>query len=481
MDTKLLSRLVERAQRGQDEAFAALYKEFARSVYYTALRITKNEQDAHDVVQETLLKLFKSLSSIQTPQALVAYVNKIAYNASMDILRKSGRMGAPDDFEDVLPTLKEENNDFLPAECLENKELSRRVFDMIGELGVDQRTALVLYYFQDLSTREISEITGVSELAVQKRLSRARALIKDKLGGCGLMGGVFAFMRDDVLSKLFETDAAQAFTDAASRQDWVSIATSLGMPAATIAATTSVALGTASSVISGSTAGLTGWVGTKLLAAAAAVVLVAGGATATMVPGPVHDYVQEYVNMEGSPLAFLQDIFPDVPPSAGIDISPITPIPPPPSAPPGGKANPSDGSDPSGHTPETPGATTPADPSASAEPSDPAQSPDATPVLPPTNPPRTPNTPDIPWIPTSSLKVFLLHNAVTYPTGSTVTEERLLKDLSVTAQAAIATVQLSMFDEIDFDAPGSYSVHVHVTDVDGNKLPARVAFVTITE
>ncbi len=491
MDNKTLARLVERARQGQGDAFAVLYSEFSKPVYYTALKITKNAQDAADVVQETLTKLFQNLNTLKNQQALVAYVNRIAYNASLQILKKSGRVSAVDDWEDWLPDSQEENASFLPAECLENKEMSRLVMEAVDDLGEDQRTAVLLFYFQRLSTKEIAGVSGVSETVVQKRLSRARANIKEKLANGQLMGAVMVMMNEDILTKLLNAEADRVFTETVSQAGWIRVAENLGLPAAVIGANTMIATtsavmnGGAVSTIATTSAGLTGWVGTKLLAAAAAVVLVAGGTTATMVPGPVHDYVQEYVNMEGSPLAFLQDIFPDVPPSAGIDISPITPIPPSPSVPPDGKAPSSGGSDPSGHTPETPGATTPADPSASAEPSqDPVQSPvwepSLSPSLWPVIPPRD-GAPVSAWQPTAPYKVLLMHSVLTYRKGEVPAQAKMIDDLGVAADVQIASVQLGMVDLVDFDVVGKYAVYVYVTDVDGNRLPVRAAIIVIAE
>jgi len=139
-----LARLVERAKLGEEEAFAQLFYTFSKSVYYIGLRITKNEEDANDIIQETMFDLYKNLHTINNPQALVAYVNRVANNRCIDFLRKNNRLQQFDtDTDEILQSIQDEDVDNIPEEYLTKKDMRSQIVKLIDGLLDGQRTLTV--------------------------------------------------------------------------------------------------------------------------------------------------------------------------------------------------------------------------------------------------------------------------------------------------------------------------------------------------
>ena len=181
MKHERLARLVERAKEGDEYAFAEIYHEFSKSVYYMGLRITKNEDDADEIVQETMLSVYKNLHSIKSPKALVAYVNRVASNKAIDLMRKSNPLQSDDYAESLLYIIVETNEDYIPEEYLEKKEMREHVVSLIDELSPAQSAVIILFYYKQLSGKQIAKLLNINEAAVEMRLSRARAALKKKL------------------------------------------------------------------------------------------------------------------------------------------------------------------------------------------------------------------------------------------------------------------------------------------------------------
>ncbi len=483
MDNKALARLVERAQRGDSDAFAQIYSHLSKLVYYLSLKMVKNEQDAVDVMQETFLRLFQNLPSVKDGKTLVAYVNRIVYNCSLDTLSKAKRIQMDDSAETLLQNAVEENAEFLPEEYFEKEELRSVVLRGVEELNESQKSVILLYYFEHLSVRQIAEVTRINDAAVMNRLSRARAALKQKLFNNHTEGGVYA-MAVPVLSRILQAEADARFTSELSEQVWTALGGQLGIPTAIIAATAVTASAGAAVPASAAVAAVTGATAAaaampavanagmlaKMTGIFAAAVIVGGCMTAAVVPGPVHDYVQEVVNMENSPLSFLQDIFPGIPPDAGLDIS-DSPIPPPSALPvsprPGGQTV---TTLPPGE-PQSPGTTPPV----TLESTIPTASPGA--EIPPASVeaflPAQSNWPPRRGYSVTPPQIAVKNALVTYPAGTPVSQEELLRQAGVTGLDTWGNrleLTVHYYDQIDFDTPGQYPLLIDAAGPVGNKL-----------
>ncbi len=148
-------------------------------LYRLALRITLNSQDAEDIVQETLIKIWNRRENWDKIESLEAYSLKICRNFALDHLRKKK--------QDVLTIEAAEKNG--TAETIGTSETTdqilqrdkiRMVQNLINSLPEKQKTVLQLRDFEGKSYKEIALILGISEEQVKVNIFRARQTIKSK-------------------------------------------------------------------------------------------------------------------------------------------------------------------------------------------------------------------------------------------------------------------------------------------------------------
>ena len=185
-----------------------IYNEGYRAVYWTAMALLKNEADAEDVVQDTFVSFIESYGNIEDTTKVVALLKKIAANKSLNRL-KSVRTENVDD--EVLENLETVPEDFLPDSIVESDAMRRIVMDIIeNSLSEDVRRTIILFYFDEMSTKEISDLLGVPQGTVLWRLNFARKKIKKEVekyeeeSNTKLFGMPLPF-----LTKLFAKEAEQ--------------------------------------------------------------------------------------------------------------------------------------------------------------------------------------------------------------------------------------------------------------------------------
>ena len=185
-----------------------IYNESYRAVYWTAMALLKNEADAEDVVQDTFVSFIESYGNIEDTTKVVALLKKIAANKSLNRL-KSVRTENVDD--EVLENLETVPEDFLPDSIVESDAMRRIVMDIIeNSLSEDVRRTIILFYFDEMSTKEISDLLGVPQGTILWRLNFARKKIKKEVekyeeeSNTKLFGMPLPF-----LTKLFTKEAEQ--------------------------------------------------------------------------------------------------------------------------------------------------------------------------------------------------------------------------------------------------------------------------------
>lgn len=186
MEKQQIFDLAAKASAGDKEAFAILLEEKSRHILYNAYDYLKNHHDAEDAAQEIAVKMFRYIQNLREPEYFNAWLHSIIRNVCISKLRKSRYYKDDLDVEAVMDTtfsesLIEKDSDFLPQVFVEEQSLSDTLLDVIRELPARRRRAVILYYYEDLSQKEISEILGVSESTVASNLMRARKDIKEKL------------------------------------------------------------------------------------------------------------------------------------------------------------------------------------------------------------------------------------------------------------------------------------------------------------
>lgn len=185
-DTESMEELVGRARRGDTDAVSALYEQTYSKVYYTVKSMIKNEDDVLDVLQDAYLKAFTHLKSFEGGEKFLPWVKQIAANTARDRLRRKtpalfGELTADETQTPAEERIPDERPAFLPEASLDAAETQRLIREILDSLPDDQRAVVGMYYYEELSVREIAEALGVSESAVKSRLLYARRKIEARV------------------------------------------------------------------------------------------------------------------------------------------------------------------------------------------------------------------------------------------------------------------------------------------------------------
>ena len=150
-----------------------------------ALKLTGSPEDALDVSQETFLKAYRNLSAFRFESRFSAWLYRLAYNASMDFLRKNRDNNVyslsveSEDEEDA--TLDIPDSAPTPEESLVESDTRRAVREAVMKLSEDKREIIVMREFSGMSYGEIAVQLGIEEGTVKSRLSRARQSLAEIL------------------------------------------------------------------------------------------------------------------------------------------------------------------------------------------------------------------------------------------------------------------------------------------------------------
>ena len=156
-----------------------IYNESYKAVFWTAMALLKNEDDAEDVVQDTFISFIESYGSITYTGKVVSLLKKIAANKCLDRIKLARTDSVENEFFEDVEALPE---DFLPESLIESDEMRKVIMNIINNvLSDDIRRTLVLFYFDEMSTKEISEVMGIPQGTVLWRLSFAKKRIKKEV------------------------------------------------------------------------------------------------------------------------------------------------------------------------------------------------------------------------------------------------------------------------------------------------------------
>jgi len=166
--------LVQRARRGDMRAFERLYRDHVGRVYGVCLRLTRDAAHAEDCAQEAFINAWRALASFETRSSFGTWLHRIAVNVVLAKRRK--RAPVLELTEDVSEL---EASDFTLDTPVEVGEIE----EAIGSLPEGARDVLVLCGIYGHSHSEVAAMLGVAEGTCKAQLHRARALLRERLGG----------------------------------------------------------------------------------------------------------------------------------------------------------------------------------------------------------------------------------------------------------------------------------------------------------
>jgi len=180
------SALVQRAKRGETEAYSELVRKYENKVFRLAKNITQNDEDAEDVLQDAFVKAYEHLDDFHEQSKFYTWLVRIAVNEALMRLRKRKTdrtvpLDEPVDTGEETVVREIAVWDDNPEEKYGTTEIRRILDEAIQSLKPAFRTVFQLRDIEELSTEETAQLLGLSIPAVKSRLLRARLQLREKL------------------------------------------------------------------------------------------------------------------------------------------------------------------------------------------------------------------------------------------------------------------------------------------------------------
>lgn len=165
-------KLIGQVLAGRTEEFGYFLEMYGRQVLALVSRLVPQQMDAEEVTQDAFVKAFTRLESFDFRSSFSTWVSRIAYNCAVEYLRKTKRERTVDVDESQLAEMTDGMVDeLMQTDDEDNVALLQNAIEM---LGVEDRTLITLYYYDDRSVRDIAYIMSIKENAVVQRLHRVR-------------------------------------------------------------------------------------------------------------------------------------------------------------------------------------------------------------------------------------------------------------------------------------------------------------------
>jgi len=165
--------LIEACVNGDRQAQRTLYDLFSKRMYVVCLRYTKSQQEAEDVLQDSFIKVFKSIKGYRGDSRLDYWIKRIVVNTALNSQRKKLYMYPMVDIEDV-------KNEFDQSKAFSNFHMEE-LLKMIKELPTGCQTVFNLFAIEGYSHKEIAVMLEVSEGTSKSQFARARKLLQEKI------------------------------------------------------------------------------------------------------------------------------------------------------------------------------------------------------------------------------------------------------------------------------------------------------------
>ncbi|ART61787.1 RNA polymerase sigma factor RpoE [Kushneria marisflavi] len=178
-------QLVERAQKGDNQAFDLLIRKYQHKVIGLVSRYVHDQAEVHDVAQEAFIKAYRALGRFRNESAFYTWMYRIAINTAKNYLVARGRRPPNSDMDisdaEVLDQSGRLADIDTPESAIARDQLEKAVFEAIENLPEDLRTAITLREFDGLSYEDIASIMQCPVGTVRSRIFRAREAVDNRI------------------------------------------------------------------------------------------------------------------------------------------------------------------------------------------------------------------------------------------------------------------------------------------------------------
>ena len=209
---------VRAAQNGDKSAFERLYGEYRDKLYFFVLKNVGSKETAEDIVSETFLAAMQRIGELRSGEAFGAWLYSVAYKKCADCIKENSRTAhfESDNERDITIADSALNEPIqLPEDYAVNKQRSEQLKGIIDSLRPEMKSAVILYYYDELPLKDVAKALGTTENAAKKRLFDARKKIRSKIEKL-MKGGAFcAVPLSSVLDSVYDAGTASTAKSAA--------------------------------------------------------------------------------------------------------------------------------------------------------------------------------------------------------------------------------------------------------------------------
>lgn len=176
LETQLVEKLIYGIAQGDEACFRTLYDMYKSKVYNTAKRLTNDEKAAEDIMQEVFIIIYTKIYKLKHVEAFEVWLYRIVINCCKNFYKKGKNvvLVEENDIESVAGEYCEEN----PSQLLLKKERNEELMICISKLSEKLKICIILYYFNEMSIREIAETLECSEGTVKSRLFKGKKALE---------------------------------------------------------------------------------------------------------------------------------------------------------------------------------------------------------------------------------------------------------------------------------------------------------------
>ena len=216
-----MTPVIRRCLSGEQQAQEELVLAAQNRVYYHCKKMLKHEEDALEATQEILISMLTRLDRLQDPEAFWGWLSAMTANHCRNVLTRGHREAQiPEDDEgnSLLDAFENLDEQSVPDKALDNDETRRMIVDLVDQLPPPQRQCVLMFYYEEMSVRDIAAALETSEGTIKSRLNYARKAIKAGVDAYAAQGiklysavpFLVYFLQKDALSGGLSASAAEA-------------------------------------------------------------------------------------------------------------------------------------------------------------------------------------------------------------------------------------------------------------------------------
>ncbi len=170
-------KLVQQLKRRDKNAFDALYETYKDILLRMAYLVSGNREDAEDIVQETFVKCYLHIGELKKEEGFRPWLFQILYRTAYRHVKKRGREIPGEDIGmQAMAT-----DEVTSLDQIVKSETEKIIIDAVRQLDMKHRAVIVMYYYNELSAKEIAKVLGCSQGTVKSRLHNGRKKLKGLL------------------------------------------------------------------------------------------------------------------------------------------------------------------------------------------------------------------------------------------------------------------------------------------------------------